>query len=76
VRVAEKRKQVYGTQFHEVNGRQEPFAIENEADLDRRRQKVGLPSMADYRKAIEELYPPGMNDKGTKEGTGRQSRQE
>jgi hypothetical protein len=75
VRVAEKQKQVYGTQFHEVNGRQEPFPIENEADVDRRRREIGLPSMAEYRKAIEQLYPPGTKDKETKEGKGRDARQ-
>jgi hypothetical protein len=75
VRVAEKQRQVYGTQFREVNGRQEPFPIENEAEVDQRRQKIGLPSMAEYRKSIEQLYPPGMKDKQTKEGKGGDVRQ-
>jgi hypothetical protein len=56
VRMAEKKKQVYGTQFHEVNGRQEPWPIENESDLRHRRKEVGLPPMAEYRKAIDEMY--------------------
>jgi hypothetical protein len=60
VRVAEKQKQIYGTQFHDVDGKQEPYPIESEADLDHRRRKVGLPPMADYRKSIEKMYRPGM----------------
>jgi hypothetical protein len=59
VRVAERQKQVYGTQFHDVNGKLEPNPIEGEADLDRRRREVGLPPMADYRKSIEKMYRPG-----------------
>jgi len=53
VRVAEGKKQVYGTQFHDVGGKQEPYPVENEADLDRKRGEVGLSSMADYRKLID-----------------------
>jgi hypothetical protein len=64
VRVAEKKKQVYGTQFHEVGGRQEPYPVENEADLDRRRKEVGMPPMAEYRKLIDEMYPHGKPKKG------------
>jgi hypothetical protein len=55
VQVAEGHKQVYGTQFHDVNGKQEPYPIENEADLAGRREKVGLPPMAEYRKSIEKM---------------------
>lgn len=56
VLIAEGRKQVYGTQFHDVNGKQEPYPGESEADLDCRRNKVGLPPMVDYRKSIEKMY--------------------
>ena len=59
VRVAEKRKQIYGTQFHDVGGKQEPYPIENENDVDSRRRDVGLPPMVEYRKSIEQLYRPG-----------------
>jgi hypothetical protein len=56
VLVAEKKKQLYGTQFHQVDGKMEPYPIEDEANVDRRRKEVGLSSMADYRKVMEEVY--------------------
>jgi hypothetical protein len=58
VRVAEKAKQVYGTQFHEVDGKQQPFPIEDEANVDKRRKEVGLQTLAEYRKSIEATYKP------------------
>jgi hypothetical protein len=56
VLVAEKKKQVYGTQFRQVDGKMAPYPIEDEANVDRRRKEVGLSSLADYRKTLEELY--------------------
>ena len=58
VKVADKEKQVYGTQFHEVGGKMEPYPIEDEANVDQRRKEVGLPPLAEYRKLIEEMYKP------------------
>ena len=66
VKVADKEKQVYGTQFHEVDGKMEPYPIEDEANVDKRRKEVGLPSMAEYRKLIEEMYKPKPKDKDGK----------
>jgi hypothetical protein len=66
VRVADKEKQVYGTQFHEVDGRMEPHPIEDEANVDKRRKEVSLPPLAEYRKMIEEMYKPKPKDKGDK----------
>jgi hypothetical protein len=66
VRVADQEKQVYGTQFREVSGKMEPFPIEDEANVDRRRKEVGLPPLAEYRKMIEELYKPKAKDKDDK----------
>jgi hypothetical protein len=66
VRVADKAKQVYGTQFHEVDGKMQPYPIEDEANVDKRRKEVGLPPLAEYRKMIEELYKPKDKDKGDK----------
>jgi hypothetical protein len=66
VRVADQEKQVYGTQFHEVSGKMEPYPIEDEANVDRRRKEVGLPPLAEYRKMIEEHYKPKGKDKGGK----------
>jgi hypothetical protein len=64
VRVADKEKQVYGTQFHEVDGKMEPYPIVDEANVDKRRTEVGLPSLAEYRKMIEELYKPKKDKAG------------
>jgi hypothetical protein len=64
VKVADKEKQVYGTQFQEVGGKMEPYPIEDEANVDKRRKEVGLPPLAEYRKMIEELYKPKAKDKG------------
>lgn len=59
VRVAEKRFQVYGTQWRRnAKGEFEPHAIEDEKEVDARRKKVGLPTMAEYKKQLEALYNP------------------
>jgi len=65
VKVADKEKQVYGTQFRQADGKMEPYPIEDEANVDRRRKEVGLPPLAEYRKMIEEMYKPkkDKNDK-------------
>jgi hypothetical protein len=59
VRVGAGRKQVYGTQFREVDGKMEPYPIEDEASVDMRRKEAGLPSLAAYRKMVEAMYKPG-----------------
>jgi hypothetical protein len=56
VLVADGKKQLYGTQFHEVKGKMEPQPIEDEANVDKRRKEMGLSSLAEYRKIIEEVY--------------------
>lgn len=56
--VAEKKNQVYGTQFRSVDGKIEPYPIADEKKVDRRRKEVGLPSLAEYRKMIDEIYKP------------------
>lgn len=55
VRVAEGKPQLYGTQFHTVDGKLVPRPIEDEANLDRRRKEVGLQSMAEYTKLMRGL---------------------
>lgn len=67
VLVAEKKKQIYGTQFHTVNGKMQPQAIDDEKNVDRRRKEAGLPSMAEYRKMMEKLYKPKPEKEGNKE---------
>lgn len=62
VLIGENKKQVYGTQFHQVDGKLEPQPIEDEKNVDARRKKAGLPSMAEYRKLMEEMYKPKTNN--------------
>lgn len=47
-------KQRYGTQFTCIANRWRPQALENEADLDRLRKEVGLNSISEYTKQINE----------------------
>lgn len=56
VALAEGKKQIFGTQFHQVGGKWEPKPIDDEANVDKRRADVGLMPMAEYRKQIESLY--------------------
>lgn len=48
VRAAQGKPQVYGTQFHEVDGMLEPRPIEDVAHVDERRAAVGLGTMQEY----------------------------
>jgi len=56
VAVAEGRKQTYGVMFKGDMVTPEP--IEDEEHVDERRKAVGLPSMAEYRKQMQEMYGP------------------
>jgi hypothetical protein len=56
VRVAQGEKQLYGTQFHTVDGKLVPQPIEDEANVDKRRKEVGLSSMAEYEKLMHKVY--------------------
>lgn len=63
VRVGQNLPQVYGTQLTSSGGWLRPSAIEDEANVDKRRAEVGLPPMADYLKSASEglripLTPP------------------
>jgi hypothetical protein len=58
VRVGSGEKQVYGTQFHTADGKLQPQPIEDEANVDKRRKEIGLPSLAEYRKQMEQVYKP------------------
>jgi tetratricopeptide (TPR) repeat protein len=55
VLVAEKKPQRYGTQFHEVDGKQVPQPIEDEANVDARRAAVGLGTLAEYAAQFERM---------------------
>ena len=56
VLVAEGKKQKYGTQFTQVDGKHQPQPIEDEANVDKRRKDLGLSTMAEYTKQIEKMY--------------------
>lgn len=52
--VAEGKPQRYGTQFHVVDGKLVPHPIEDEATVDMLRAFAGLPSLAEYKKAMQQ----------------------
>jgi hypothetical protein len=54
--VAEGKKQLYGTQFHLVEGKWKPNPIEDESKVDERRKEMNLGSMAEYTKEIEKQF--------------------
>ena len=59
VLLAEGKKQIYGTQFHAVDGKLQPRPLEDEANVDKRRADIGLRPLADYAKALEKIYGGG-----------------
>lgn len=57
VLLAEGKKQLYGTQFQQnAKGEWEPKPIEDPENVDKRRLEMGLNTLAEYRKMIEEMY--------------------
>jgi hypothetical protein len=63
VRVAEKNKQVYGTQLRQQDGKMKPYPIEDEANVDKRRREVGLPPLAEYLKFVETIMKESASGK-------------
>jgi hypothetical protein len=54
---AQGKPQRYGTQFmNNDDGSMSMQPTEDEANLDARRQKMGLPSIAEYKKILSETY--------------------
>ena len=53
VLVNEGKKQLFGTQFLEVNGKLVPQPIADEANLEKRRNDAGMISMEVYRRHME-----------------------
>ena len=43
---------------HKANGQMVPEPIEDEQHVDERRAKVGLQSLAEYQKLIDQFYKP------------------
>jgi hypothetical protein len=70
VRVGEKKKQVYGTQFQWSGGKLETSPIEDAANVDKRRKEVGLPPLAEYLESSRSLFQwPAKSAPGAKDGT-------
>jgi hypothetical protein len=63
VRVAEKKRQVYGTQIDQVDGALKPKPIEDEEHVDERRKEVGLPPLSEYLKFAEEAFSQTQGQK-------------
>ncbi|HEV3445686.1 MAG TPA: DUF6624 domain-containing protein [Gemmataceae bacterium] len=63
VLVADKRNQLYGTQFQVKDGEMVPFPIEDEANVDKRRKEIGLSALAEYKKVLEKTYKVNKADK-------------
>lgn len=49
---AEGKPQIYGTQFHLVDGKQEPRPIQDAKNVDKRRLEIGLPTLDEYREIV------------------------
>lgn len=57
VLLAEGKKQIYGTQFTKTpTGNWEPRPMEDPENVDKRRLEMGMNTLAEYRKLIEEMY--------------------
>ncbi len=48
VHVNEHKPQIYGTQFHVVDGVRRPRPIRDSANVDKRRESMGLSTMKEY----------------------------
>jgi hypothetical protein len=59
VLLAEGKKQIYGTQFSDDDGKFRPRPLEDEVNVDKRRAEVGLEPLADYAKTMQEMYGGG-----------------
>lgn len=63
VLLAEGKKQLYATQFFLENGVWNPKPTEDLENIDKRRAEMGLGTLAEYRKLLEEFYgkkPPPL----------------
>jgi hypothetical protein len=52
------KPQIYGSQFKVENGRWVPEALEDPANVDKRRQEVGLGTLEEYARQLREAYGP------------------
>ena len=63
VLVGESRKQIYGTQAKLKGKEFVPDPIEDEANVDKRRAKIGLPPLSEYLKVLKQTYFPQNSGK-------------
>jgi hypothetical protein len=56
VLVGAGKKQKYGTQIELKGGKAVPKPIENEAEVDARRQSIGMEPLSDYLRSVEKAY--------------------
>jgi heme-degrading monooxygenase HmoA len=73
IRIREGKPQLYGTQFHEMNGVQVPEAIEDEANVEARRAAIGMTSLSQYTSDLGEAFkkPAAMSPVIAREWRGR-----
>lgn len=57
IRVNEKQGQVYGTQFNQIDGKYVPQPIEDENNVDTRRARMGMDTLADQIALMYKKYP-------------------
>lgn len=57
--INERRKQVYGTQFNQINGKHVPLPIENPDHVDERRISMGLDTLEEGIAEMYKKYPKG-----------------
>lgn len=65
VRVAEGKKQLYGTQIEQRGDRWVIRPVDDPDNLDRRRKEVGLPPIDEYLQAAKEAYGTGTAEQDT-----------
>ena len=59
VHVNEDKEQIYGTQFHMVDGKNVPRPIADAANVDKRRNDVGLGTLSEYARRMRQLAERG-----------------
>jgi hypothetical protein len=63
VLVADKKKQLYGTQLQVKGGKFMPLPIENEANVDKRRAEMGMSTLEEYLDVAQEQYEKAAGKK-------------
>jgi len=71
VLVADKKKQLYGTQLRSDGGKFKPLPIEDEANVDKRRAEIGLMPLAEYLKIAQKYYDEAAGKKKQPDGGGK-----